>query len=658
LWNIFWGTFITEQPLMSKFLTLAMLCCIVLHSNTQAYHIIGGEIYYAYLGNSPEGKNVYEITLKLYRNADFTCGDIQGCLDHFEDPVPINVYTSSGLQVINTLLISIKDRKPLRDTLRNPCLAAKTQNLEVAFYRDTIALQPINGGYYVAYQRCCRGQKLANIYDSEHEGSTFYTVIPGLESRPTNNSAYFNKDAAIVICAGMPLKFDYSAYDPDGDSLTYMLCEALDGGASRNETAGSSAPPYNSTVSYISPYSGADPMGGSPQVGIDNNGFLVGTPTTEGQYVMSVCVNEYDRKTKKLLGTHHKDILLTVFNCSTKITAGFPSTLKNCVSAPDLSIPIVNSSNAGYTSQYYWNFGDGTDTITYSQTVFRHNYPDTGTYKVKLVVNPGLPCADSTTGIVSDYPGLNNDFTMAGVCTGDTVAFADQSSYASGKIIDRRWDFGLEEGTPYGRADGTNVTHVYDQGGTYTVALTLYTNHDCTSTVTKDLNIYEVKPAAGNDTIMTRGQQITLHASGGQYYQWSPPDGLSSSNIPDPLVTWNNDITYVLRVSNDQGCVGYDTIAIKYYTGPEMYVPNAFSPNGDGKNDYFRFIPVGMSQYNFFRIFNRWGQLMYSSVDFHTGWDGTYNGQPVPVDTYVWILEGKDFSGNIVKRTGTVTVVK
>lgn len=642
----------------SKFIILA-LCCILFHVNAAAYHIIGGEIYYEYTGiTDPDGRYRYVITLKLYRNADFSCGEIQGCLDHFESPVPIYIYTPDGIRTSTAILAYVRTTKPLRDTLKNPCLAPRTQNLEVAFYRDTISLLPIQGGYIVSYQRCCRGQKIANIYNSEREGSTFFTTIPGKESRPSNRSVHFDKDAAIVICSDLPFKYDYAAYDADGDSLTYTLCSALTGGAARNEVASAEPPPYNTTVSYIAPYSGTNPMGGSPQITIDNNGLLYGTPTKEGQFVVSVCVSEYDRVTKKLIGIHHKDILLTVYNCSTNIKAGFPSVLRNCVADPDLSVPIPNLSNAGFTSAYYWTFGDGTDTITYDRTVFRHQFPDTGVYKVKLVVNPGLGCTDSTTGIVSNYPGLHGDFSSEGLCKGSLIQFDDHSSYTYGKITERRWDMGISDDSLVSRAYGPQVKYTYDRGGVYTVTLSLFTDHDCTATISKDVTIYEVFPFAGNDTIISRGQPLQLHARGGDFYSWSPPDGLSNTTLPDPMLNWNKDATYILSVSNIQGCTGYDTIHIKYYTGPDLYVPSAFSPNGDGQNDRFRFIPVGITEYNYFRIFNRWGQLVYSSTDFRNGWDGTIKGASAPLDTYIWILEGKDFNGQTILRKGTVTLVK
>lgn len=642
---------------MGKFVFLVILNCM-LFCIANAYHIIGGEIFYRNVGfNALNGNFRYVVTLKLYRDGDFVCGTRQGCLDYFENPVPINIFNAAGNRVGPPKILNIQYTRPLRDTLKNPCLAPQTIYLEVAFYiSDTIDLPPVAGGYYISYQRCCRGEALSNIYNSEREGSTFYTVIPGTGSRPQNNSAYFGIDEAPVICAGLPFRYNYHATDPDGDSLTYELCSALAGGNTRNnETV--SPPPYTTTVSYIPPYHGGVPMGGNPAMAIDNNGLITGIPDRPGKFVVSVCVTEYDRVTKQRLGTHHKDLLITVYNCVTRITASTPSLLNNCSDTLGFSVPITNNSVAGYTSTFLWTFSDGTDTVTNSRDVFFHQFPDTGVYRVKLVVNPGLPCTDSITGRINNYPGLRAGFTVDGLCRENPVYFNDTSSYRYGRIVSRKWDFGVQN-TKLDTSLLINPVYKFPKGEVYTVRLMLQTNRGCEATVTKNLRLYEVNPFAGNDTILARGETLRFQASGGDTYAWWPPTGLSDANIRDPLLRWNNEIDFVLRVSNQQGCVGYDSINVKYYTGPEFYIPNAFTPNGDGTNDYFRFIPVGIKEYHFFRIFNRWGELMHSSLDFRRGWDGYYKGRPAAIDTYLWILEGVDMNGRKLFKKGTVTLLR
>lgn len=641
---------------MSKFLYL-VFCCMMIHTITAAYHIIGGEIYYQTVGISDRVAGYkYKITLKLYRDGDFVCGTRQGCLDIFENPVPINIFNAAGQRIGPQILFYIQETRPLRDTLKNPCLAPQSIYLEVAFYSDTVHLPAIPGGYYIAYQRCCRGESITNIHDSEREGSTFYTVIPGTEGRPDNNCAFFDKDEAVVICAGLPFTYNYSAYDADNDSLTYSLCSALAGGATRNNESISS-PPYSTTVSYISPYSGLDPMGGAPKLSISATGIITGTPDRAGKFVVTVCVSEYNRRTGAFIGTHSKDILITVYNCNTTIRAVVPGIVNNCVDEPQLAVAIPNTSTAGFTSTFHWYFGDGTDTITNNQDIFFHQYPDTGKYKIKLVVNRGLPCTDSTTGLVNNYPGFRAGFTANGLCREDPVFFEDTSSYLYGNILSRKWDFGVDK-ILNDTSVAQRTNYKYGKAAIYTVTLKLTTNRGCDKTITNNLQLYEVNPFAGNDTILARGQPLTLKGSGGDLYTWWPGAGLSSTGAPDPVVLGNDDISYVLRVDNLQGCYGYDTINIKYYTGPDMYIPNAFTPNGDGQNDRFRFIPVGIQQYNFFRIFNRWGELVYSSTDFRSGWDGNVNGRPSKQDTYMWIAEGIDLNGRKILRKGTVTLLR
>ncbi|NIG53236.1 gliding motility-associated C-terminal domain-containing protein [Chitinophaga sp. Cy-1792] len=640
---------------MKRVIFLVLSCCL-LYLDAAAYHIIGGEIYYRTIGMSADNLRYrYQITLKLYRDADFTCGDRQGCIDQFENPSVANVYSANGTRVLSSIYLYITSVKPLIDTLKNPCLAPQAQHLEVAFYQATIELPPVAGGYYVSSQRCCRGEKLANILDSEHEGSTYFTVIPGTETRPNNNSAYFNKDTAIVICNAMPFKVSYAAYDEDGDSLTYSLCNALTDGSGTSERNENTPPPYNSTVHYIAPYNGSNPMGGNPAMSIDNQGMITCTPDRPGKYVVTVCVSEYDRVTKKFLGTHSKDILMTIFDCTTKIVASIPSSLKNCSEDPGFTIPMSNASNAGFTASYYWTFGDGTDTLTYSKTVFNHTYPDTGVYKVKLVVNPTLACSDSTTAEVRNYPGLRMDFTSTGFCKGDQIKFEDLSTYEYGEITSRKWTIDTTKLLPQ---SGPNTTYVFPVASTYVVTLDLATSTGCEGSVSKQIRIYAVTPFAGNDTILIKGKPFTMQGSGGDFYKWSPAIGLSDPNVANPILSSYADTTYYLQVSNAQGCVGYDSVSVKFMAGPDIYVPNAFSPNGDGVNDRFRFIPVGMVTYKYFRIYNRWGQELYASTDFKTGWDGNVGGQPAPVDTYIWILDATDVDGKNIQQKGTVTLIR
>lgn len=168
----------------------------------------------------------------------------------------------------------------------------------------------------------------------------------------------------------------------------------------------------------------------------------------------------------------------------------------------------------------------------------------------------------------------------------------------------------------------------------------------------------KVNAFAGNDTIIMLNTPFQLNATGGVRYSWSPPDGLNNRNIYNPVTTYNHDITYTVTAYTQEGCPGTDNIFVRFIKGPDIYIPNAFSPNGDGLNDIFRPLPVGIVTMEFFRVFDRWGKLVYATTAYLKGWDGTVNGQNAAIGTYVWVVQGKDVNNNTVQRKGTVTLVR
>ncbi|WP_147243380.1 gliding motility-associated C-terminal domain-containing protein [Chitinophaga flava] len=183
----------------------------------------------------------------------------------------------------------------------------------------------------------------------------------------------------------------------------------------------------------------------------------------------------------------------------------------------------------------------------------------------------------------------------------------------------------------------------------------------CPKPVTASVLVKVVPPVpafAGNDTIVMLNQPFQLHATGGVRYTWSPVIGLNNPNIDNPVTTINRDVTYTVTAYTQEGCSGKDDIFVRFIIGPEIYIPNAFSPNGDGLNDVFRPLPVGMVKLDFFRVFDRWGKLMYDNTAYLKGWDGKVNGQLAPIGTYVWVVQGLDINNKTVLRKGTVTLIR
>jgi len=114
---------------------------------------------------------------------------------------------------------------------------------------------------------------------------------------------------------------------------------------------------------------------------------------------------------------------------------------------------------------------------------------------------------------------------------------------------------------------------------------------------------------------------------------------------------------FIVKLTNIAGCSDFDSIFVRVLPGPGYNAPNAFTPNGDGVNDVFRLLPAGIDNTMWFKIFNRFGDIVYQSNRWMKGWDGTKNGVKQPPGTYVWIVKGFDVNGKIVEQKGTVNLL-
>lgn len=147
-------------------------------------------------------------------------------------------------------------------------------------------------------------------------------------------------------------------------------------------------------------------------------------------------------------------------------------------------------------------------------------------------------------------------------------------------------------------------------------------------------------------------------------WSWSPAQGLSCLTCPEPNATVNIRRTYTAIVSNAGGCLSQDTIAVEpYCTVDNVYVPNTFSPNGDGQNDVFYPRGEGVISIKSMLIFNRWGEVMYERKNFAlndptVGWNGTYKGVPLTPDVYVYVIEVQCGNNEVFGLKGNVTLLK
>jgi len=268
-----------------------------------------------------------------------------------------------------------------------------------------------------------------------------------------------------------------------------------------------------------------------------------------------------------------------------------------------------------------------TSTTTYSVTGTTIGCSDSGT--VTVIVNP-LPIA----AIVGD----------ANICLGQTATLT-----ASGGTF---YDWNTAVITP---------TIIVSPSSTYTYTVTV-TSNGCTDTESFTVNVFSLPIAnAGNDTTISIGDSAQLNGSGGVTYAWSPSNGLSCTNCVNPIASPTDTTTYILTVTDANGCTDVDTVVVNVIKEivdcGEVFVPNAFSPNNDGINDTLFVRGKCISKMEFC-IYNRWGEKVFESNNINTGWNGKYKNGTRNTGVYVWYLIATLNDGTLVNKKGNVTLFR
>ncbi|MBK7035920.1 MAG: gliding motility-associated C-terminal domain-containing protein [Chitinophagales bacterium] len=163
---------------------------------------------------------------------------------------------------------------------------------------------------------------------------------------------------------------------------------------------------------------------------------------------------------------------------------------------------------------------------------------------------------------------------------------------------------------------------------------------------------------AGEDEIMMIGGFSQLLASGGVTYEWTPDTWLSNTGISDPISLAEDTIMYYVTGTDINGCKATDSMVVFVLQQTLVASPTAFTPNGDGLNDTYRPILIGLGEITSFSIFNRWGSLIYSSGDPNLGWDGTFRTNEQEIGNYVVMIHAVDGLGNEVVKSSTVLLMR
>ena len=379
----------------------------------------------------------------------------------------------------------------------------------------------------------------------------------------------------------------------------------------------------------------------------NNNTPFYHTFSTAGNFVVSLV-------TVSNLGCPSDTFRRTV-TVANKPVATFSFTGRPCV---DSNFVFTSSYTNTVNTTWHWNFGDGQIQNSNSGNTATHTYANmANNITVRHAVSIGQGCTSDTAFAVIAQIKANPiaDFSIdeTVICAGDSVQF----TASIGGIATWLWNFGNGSGNqipPFVRA--------YNTLGSYNISLTVRDTSGCGSLPETELLLVGPVPNvnAGADKFVQTGGSILLDAqvspAGVYTYLWTPATGLNNPNILQPLANPTLTTTYLLVVEDPVTlCKGRDSVTVNVIS--KLFIPNAFTPNGDGKNDFWRIPGMALYPDGVVRIFNRYGQKVYESKAYQNKpWDGSFKGTAVPNGGYVYFIQLNNDTKETIK--GTVLVIR
>jgi len=576
-----------------QFRHIVLLFCFVFlqQFSAKAAHIVGGDLYYDYLGN-----NQYRFYVSIYRD----CNTITGAA--FDNPLPLGVFNSTNFRIMD-LNLTFPGSNVLPIIFNNPCIVAPTGVCtERAIYvSGIVTLPPIVGGYTIAYQRCCRQPAIINIVNAAGTGLTLVAKIPGLETGMwANSSPRFTNYPPLVICNNDDLIFNHMATDPNGDQLTYSLVTPYAGASSGSPAPNPIPAPNYPLVAWEVGHSQTVPLGPGSSIQIDPvTGVLTASPNLTGLYVVGIRVDEY--RNGVYLGGNTRDFLFQVINCVITMQAVLPtqpqlSTFNGYCNGFDV---IFENNSIGGTN-YAWDFGVPAITSDVS-TAFAptYTYPYSGTFNVRLIVNPGWSCTDTAYMQVIVDNTFNVNFTANdSVCfDGHSIDFLGTSNISPGTgiVTTYAWNFGSNASVT--NANTQNVSNVvFNQAGSFPVTLSGVRNL-CNADTTINVLIFATPISDFNmpNNYECEGQTILFSntSTNSSGYAWNFGDISTlgdTSNVASPSYTYSNPGVYTIQLISGSTGACFDTIQYTYEIYADMNLAFTHQDSMCITNNSFDFI--------------------------------------------------------------------
>lgn len=318
----------------------------------------------------------------------------------------------------------------------------------------------------------------------------------------------------------------------------------------------------------------------------------------------------------------------------------------------------------GAVNSWNWDFGDSNTSNSQNNT---HTYANYGTYDVQLIVTSTVGCSDTIIQQVQSFEKPIADFTFTSDCPNNQIIidFTDASSCSTGTINYWFYDFGGQ-----GNSSVQNPTQLFSSNGNYNVTHIVGTADGCYDTISQvvtvpPLPIADFSYNLDNSSNVVSEVYFIDNSQNAVSYIWDFGNGTISTN-EDPNVIYdiNGNYLVTLVVTSALGCIDSTSeivIIDNIVTEEEIatIIPNAISPNDDGKNDVWKLNFIAAKYPNaYVQIFNEWGQLIFDSQGYAEPWDGKYRGDFVPDGTYYYVIDLDSNSSADDLLKGTILVLK
>lgn len=313
---------------------------------------------------------------------------------------------------------------------------------------------------------------------------------------------------------------------------------------------------------------------------------------------------------------------------------------------------------------YSWNFGDGTISSNPKDTL--HFYSSPGNYDVFLKVTTVNGCVDSVRSkpikvVQSPLISIQSDSV---ICANERMRHAGVFERSDTSAVRWLWQF------PNGNSATVQypANQLYSKAGNYMVTAYATNSSGCADTAYQPIRVDSIPVITVPSTItMQQGFPVTIpatYSANVTTYSWFPPATLSCADCPQPVAGPKFNTKYTISVVDSNNCKNSaDVQVIVICKNANVFVPNTFSPNGDGSNDVFYVRGRGLDRVKTLRIFNRWGEVVFEKRDFQVndasvGWDGTYKGNRPQADVYIYQVEVFCENSEIIRFEGNVALIQ